>query len=584
VRCRCLLALVTALLGVLVAVPSAGAAGEHMLGNANLTVTFATDVPTAVAGITWGSVTDYVATGGEGCSAELFGDSYDAVDGTRLRPVGPGFTGEWSAEGGAAITVGEVDPLVCPSPNAVPVRTTFTIGDDVHVNTLHVVRTFGFGTGIADSSPLLAFVPRLPFATYDEVLYGADGGGVGSVPSSATGELADWAGRWYALNAADGHGVLVLNDPANPAPTEGLHVARGDASASNATAIAYAPPGGQWSGQVRLESYVCFYDATTWPAESRATSPPQGCGAFVRPVGAVTMTTRATAAVAPQVRVSWEGLEPSAGGVTVCVYAIGRPGNCVAAETVSSPVRRTGWLTLPGGATKFAARVRAYTDFDGARVRSAGVLSATWHATRLRPRTCRAFYDETCRLQVRLVDRATGSPVAGVPVQLWRRPYSGSGDYTLVTTRTTDARGVASHSFAPRHRAAYQWRFRGATRLLATETAFRLPVHFRVTAHVTKATVATGRTVRIWGRVRPGLAGTPVQRWDWNRARHRYVFAADDPTAETVVTRRRLPNGRVAFGYVLKVRVREGVNRFRTRAASYQGYTGWFADVSVTGR
>jgi 5-hydroxyisourate hydrolase-like protein (transthyretin family) len=201
----------------------------------------------------------------------------------------------------------------------------------------------------------------------------------------------------------------------------------------------------------------------------------------------------------------------------------------------------------------------------------------------LRSRACRAFYAETCRLQAGLVDRATGSPVAGASVQLWRQPYDG-GDYHLVATRTTDRHGVATYSFEPRKRAAYQWRFRGGPRLLAAAATFRLPVHFRVTAHVTRSEVAAGRTVRIWGRVRPGLAGIPVQRWDWSRSRHRYVFDSGDPTAVTSVMRQRLPNGTVALGYVLKVRVREGVNRFRIRAGGYRGYTGWFADVSVTGR
>jgi hypothetical protein len=566
----------------------AGAAGGRVLDNGKLTVTFDDTDPTEITGIIWGNGTtltsDYVAAGGEGCAAEFFGESLDAVGGATIRPVAPGFTGTWTASSGAVTTIGQVEQAVCPTSNAVPVRTTFTIGDDVHANTLHVVRTLGFGTGIDDGSPLFAFVPRLPYATYDEVLYGTDVGTVGSVSSASAGTVPDWGGEWYALNAADEHGMLVLEDPANPAATDGLHVQRGGASASNSTAISYASPGATWSGQVRLEQYLCFYDATTWPVESRATSLPAGCEPFARSVGAVSTASRIDVTGARSMQVYWSSIEPGADGTDVCVYAVRNPDVCLADEDVPWPGRASGWLPVTSDAKTLAVRVRAYTSFAGEQVFAPGV-TRTFHATVLRTRSCRAIYGETCTLKAGLVDRATGKPVPGMSVQLWRAPYRTSGPFTLLARRTTNDNGVATYRFTAQKRAAYQWRFQGAGRWLGSVSdGIQLGVHFRVTAHVTKTKVAAGRMVKIWGRVFPGIDGTPIRRSDWSRVKQRYVTPSDDPSAYTVVHRQELPNGQVAYGYVLKVRAKEGRNRFRIHADSYKRYLGWHADVSFTGR
>lgn len=146
-----------------------------------------------------------------------------------------------------------------------------------------------------------------------------------------------------------------------------------------------------------------------------------------------------------------------------------------------------------------------------------------------------------------LVDATTRAVVAGAPVVLYRRVAPASA-YSAYRTLTTTSAGAVSLAVPMTGLTQFYLRYGGsATRKAVNSLVKPVTVSQVVSAAKTASTVRHGSTVRFYGTVGPVGTGQRVylQRY-YSRAWHALSTTA-------VIKGQRLPNGRVATGYVLPI-------------------------------
>ena len=296
-----LVSLLACCLSAGLAVSEAAADGGHTLDNARLTILFGstangygTNDADRVDAVTWvnssgTSVTNYVTSGGPlhcGDPQEFFGEAYGdyGTSGDTGVPIPhavvPGVTSIWS---GTAATHGStaIRTLVgCDGPLDAKTRTQYTLFTQPGlVNSLKIVRSFTFARH-PSAGNLRAYVPRLQLAVYP-VVYAPDATGVvqtynvNACPLNCT--ETNWNGVWMADDDGQGNGMVVVRNPATNPPAQ-LTIDYDGFSNSNNSAVTLVMPTAGWSGTVVETEFLCFYDATSWPAHQRTKGKlPLGC-------------------------------------------------------------------------------------------------------------------------------------------------------------------------------------------------------------------------------------------------------------------------------------------------------------------
>jgi hypothetical protein len=287
----------------LTAAPAGAAVTITAGGNTVATPRFAADFDDTnveqLHALTWAGLpsTPLVAEGGpSGCgdAVEAWGQSYadPAPFGVM---VAAGSRGIWQDAGEGTVQIdSQVTATGCDGYEGnLPVRTTYGFFDagSGQGDEIAVTRTLGFGPTPTDFTQkhLRPYVPRLPAATFTQVL-SPDAGTLKTTDASFCGSVCTitaWDGTWFAQHdpTDGGRGLLVLRDPATVAANPArLLVDNDGSSASNDSSADLLPPLGGWSAPVTETEYLCFYDATTWPAAQRAAlKPPTWCGPAPEP-------------------------------------------------------------------------------------------------------------------------------------------------------------------------------------------------------------------------------------------------------------------------------------------------------------
>jgi hypothetical protein len=261
----------------------------HSLSNAALAIGFATSSTYTstdadrVDSITWqgshGAVSNFVANGGpQHCNdpQEYFGQAYG--DGGSARPyaVVGGTVSKWTGTGSLAGATQVTSLTSCDVTLDAFTHTSYRLSTKTGlVKTLKITRTFNFKTPL-NSDGLRAYVPRLPLSLYPVVL-APDANGVVQTYNAGGCGLTNWNGTWFADDDGNGNGIVMLRSPTKNRPA--LVVIDNDSfSGSNNTSVALQPPQGGWTGTYTEVEYMCFYDATTWPAAQRNLGKlPKGC-------------------------------------------------------------------------------------------------------------------------------------------------------------------------------------------------------------------------------------------------------------------------------------------------------------------
>jgi|GEM_PF-2172774 len=287
-----------AAVAALLAVPAAHAAVTIAAGpNTVTTPRFAADFGDVdveqLHALTWAGMPSLalVAEGGTtacGDAAETWGQSY-ADPAPFATMAGAGSRGLWQDAGGDAVRIdSQITAAGCDGYEGnLPVRTTYRFFDGgPQADEIAMTRTLGFGPEPADFTQrhLRPYVPRLPSATFGQVLAPVAGAlsavDVAGCPGACV--VSGWDGTWFAQHdpAGGGRGLLVLRDPATVAAGPARLLVDNDAaSASNDSSADLLPPPGGWAAPVTETEYLCFYDASTWPAAERAAlRPPAWCG------------------------------------------------------------------------------------------------------------------------------------------------------------------------------------------------------------------------------------------------------------------------------------------------------------------
>jgi len=233
-------------------------------------------------------VTNWVANGGPlhcGDPQEFFGQAYGEPEGAFPPLVIAGYPSTWTG-GTARSARSSTTGAQCgsdPAPPA-PTSTRFQVfGSGAQVNEMQVTRSFLFGaaTPVFDGKGLRPFVARLPLSVYGNVVVPhADGSGTYIVQSWTCVldcEITDWNGRWFADEDGAGNGMMVIRSASSTAPAF-LAVNNDAFSGSNLSSVVLLQPAGGWKAPLSETEYLCFYDATTWPAARRAALRlPVGC-------------------------------------------------------------------------------------------------------------------------------------------------------------------------------------------------------------------------------------------------------------------------------------------------------------------
>ncbi len=589
-RAWALTAALGAVAGLLALPAAADAPVDHRLTGSAIQIGFDPANPERVAAITWTTPTDshsdYVADGGvTRCvtPAEFFGESLRTAPHRLIHDVGTSSTGTWSNRRAWTTTHSRVADPGC-SAETVPVTTSYTMGAGTHANTVHVTRTFSFPDSSTSSESLTPYVVRLP-AAFGTLLYpGYDG--LVTAPAAALGDIVGWAGDWFAQQAADGHGVLVITGRDDGGPIRGplapVPIAEPDALAWSP---AYSPafdgplpgpgdrsplPAASWHGSVRFDTFLCFYDDTTWPQALRETSLPAGCGTFVRSAGPVHVRSWTTGHASHDtfgVDVSTARLDPGANAVTACARRgrtrIHSVDDCDARFSYAGAVRPS--YRLWSLAAHRTYRFALFPRYEQGGLGAAGPArnSHLMRGTRIRLRDCgRIVYGVPCRFRTTLTDARSGLRMPGADVSLWAYEGEPTPSWSKVASATTDEAGKARVRILVGSRHVYAWRYDGGRAHLASVSGhYHLNVAFHVTAHVTDRDVPAGHQVTVFGTVEPAVPGLTADLHDWYGANHGWSSDPTDPSAHVPVKRQRLPNGRVAFGYVFHVRAAPGRNR-----------------------
>jgi len=250
--------------------------------------------PERIDSLTWknshGVVSaNLAARGGSYCgdSQEYWGQSYGSTAGQQPYLVIGGSAGTFTSPGAGQVLIKTNTPATCGT--HIPITTTYTFfGPGTHVNQIEVTRTFPFGThhyANPSDEGLRMYVPRLPDATYNQVLYPNPSHKLvvsGLCDGCAPFGASVWAGGWFADNSSTTNsGVLVLRATTDKPGAE-LELDVDGFSASNNTSIVTPQPAGGWKANITETQFLCFYDTTTWPLSHRqagkAVTLPAGCG------------------------------------------------------------------------------------------------------------------------------------------------------------------------------------------------------------------------------------------------------------------------------------------------------------------
>jgi PKD repeat protein len=139
--------------------------------------------------------------------------------------------------------------------------------------------------------------------------------------------------------------------------------------------------------------------------------------------------------------------------------------------------------------------------------------------------------------------RVAGSPAGGRTVTLLAEP-AGATSFKAVGTATTSSSGVARIAVTPHVTTAYKWSYAGNDATFGARSVTRtMHVAFAVSAYLTKAHIAVGKTTTVWGTVAPSAAGqhVVVQR----KAGTKWVTVAT-----VTLSKQRLPSGQRTVGFV----------------------------------
>ena len=232
--------------------------------------------------------------------ANFWGESYGAGgQGDDPKLVFDGSSGTWTSPAANQVQTNTEYPTSCSNYKAaVPVRTTYTYYDELPAaNEVMVQRTWRFdlamNTPLVGSTAIRAYVPQLPLAQYGQVLY-PSGGALQAMEASQCAKTTcfrSFSGGWFAINDATvgdrdlGSGAIVLRDTSDTASAQLAIQALEKAGpahpepVSNLTSVALQIPGEGLTNELSETEYLCFYDATSWPAPQReALQLPSGCG------------------------------------------------------------------------------------------------------------------------------------------------------------------------------------------------------------------------------------------------------------------------------------------------------------------
>lgn len=568
------------------------------ISNGHVTVTFDDRDPDfnpeLVTGISWvnssSTTSDYVSNGGSGCDSdptEFFGQSYDFDQGESIDAVVAGFRGTWSADTARTESSGQESPTLCPgSNNPVPVDTSYIPGAAGRLNQVQITRIFHFGSDYKSGAKLRVYVPRIPLSTYGQVEYPTKTGMLGTTGATGPATVSDWAGTWYADNdSADNHGMLVFVDSANPGTAE-LETDNDSSSASNNSSIIYTPPGdagANWSDDQAFKVTLCFYDATTWPVDNRATTTPAGCGYVPPSIHRVAITPSVNLGGLPGATATFpeSGVDPAVTSVRVCWVAGNRadsdPTSC--SHHVDVPVDHahesysSGFFPVDQAtAVTFSVFTVTATDsetdyglpvsFDraGTATSMAGApKSAPYRAARTLTTTLKGFDPNP-------------AAVPNQPIELWRKVAKTGSVWKRLTTVVGNSQGAAAHRVVETTPASYQWRYQGAigdTNLLASVSQiFRTAVTFVVHAALTHPRVKVGKPVSIYGTVTPGATGKSVKLQEFTH--HSWSTIASQKLAK-----RLLPSSKkrkVGYQFALSTSHR-GSRTYRVLKPAGSGYS-----------
>ncbi|MFM6850550.1 MAG: hypothetical protein ACKOVB_15770, partial [Terrabacter sp.] len=104
----------------------------------------------------------------------------------------------------------------------------------------------------------------------------------------------------------------------------------------------------------------------------------------------------------------------------------------------------------------------------------------------------------------------SGTPIAGVPVQLLARK-AGTSNWVLVATRTTSSTGIVSVAHKPTASLDYLWVYRGSSTLMGSPSpARRVGVRMAITSNLSRTSVPLGGTFALSGSVAPSHAGQTI--------------------------------------------------------------------------
>lgn len=216
---------------------------------------------------------------------EFFGQSFGA-GGTGPGIVVAGSVGSIS-QASPTVQVDSALPASCTSPDSpVSVRTVYELSDDPGAaNEIHVIRTFTFAADFpgytnGTAAGVRAYVPRLPLATYPDVVYLNGSGQATTTDSSGcTTEcmVTDWNKVGFADVSSAGSGMLVFRDQSDTQDVA-MAIDNDDNSDSNLTSTVLLQPADGFAGKTVTESeYLCFFDAKSWATSSSLSGLPTGC-------------------------------------------------------------------------------------------------------------------------------------------------------------------------------------------------------------------------------------------------------------------------------------------------------------------
>ena len=178
---------------------------------------------------------------------------------------------------------------------AVPVRTRYTFFDQgAAANMVRVERRWSFS---ALQEPyavqgMRAYVPRLNYGIYGQTVYPKADGTLVTEGICNVCIRTDWNDKWVAINghgsgATANSGLLILRDPGNLSPASVTLDYDSSSGANNSGVSLDRPVPDGWRAPLTETEYFCFYDATSWPVETRsATNLPAGCAPASVPINA----------------------------------------------------------------------------------------------------------------------------------------------------------------------------------------------------------------------------------------------------------------------------------------------------------